>query len=172
MTRRSVVAAIVAAGLASLPMAAAAAEGGLSIFPDVSELLILLAIFAVLILPANKLVFEPLLAVLDERSRRIEGARARAQEVDSQAGRVFGKYQEAVTDARKLADEDRRGHLDEARREQSRLTAEARSDAEAELQRARAGVAEALGQARDELRSQAEDLAREAAGRVLGRSLS
>ncbi|MCP5070740.1 MAG: hypothetical protein GY946_29605 [bacterium] len=172
MTRRRIVATAVVVGLVSLPWAAAASEGGLSIFPDLTELLILLAIFCVLIFPANKLVFEPLIEVLDERGRGIEGARARAGEIDSEADRVFGEYEVAVTAARKLAEEDRRGRMEEARREQSRVTAEARGAAEAEMQRARAGVADALDQARDELRSRAEDLARDAASQVLGRSVS
>lgn len=172
MTRRRIVAFAVVVGLVALPLSAAAAEGGLSIFPDWKELLILLAVFAVLIFPSNKLVFEPLIEVLDERGRRIQGAQARAQEIDTEADRVFGEYETAVTAARKLAEEDRRGRMEEARREQSRVTAEARGDAEAEMQRARAGVAEALGQAREELRNQAQGLASDAASQVLGRSVS
>lgn len=172
MSRRSVVAIVLAAGLVLLPIAAIAAEGGLSIFPDPVELLILIAIFVALIFPANKLLFAPLLGVLEERDKRIEGARGRAREIDADADRVFGEYEAAVTDARRLADENRRGQLDEARREQSRVTTSARGDAEVEVQRARAGVALALDQARSEVRSQAQQLAREAASRVLGRSLS
>ncbi|MBW2241013.1 MAG: ATP synthase F0 subunit B [Deltaproteobacteria bacterium] len=171
MTQRRIVAIAVVVGLVALPLAAAASEGGLSIFPELNELLILLALFGVLIFPSNKLVFEPLIEVLDERGRRIQGARDRAQEIESEADRVFGEYEVAITAARKLAEQDRRGRMEDARREQSRVTAEARGDAEAEMQRARAGVAEALGQAREELRSQSEGLAREVAGRVLGRSL-
>lgn len=189
MTRRSAVAAAIAVGLVSLPIAAAASEGGLVIFPEIIQNLLygdgelwktpwraqevqLLAFFAVLVWPANRFVFAPLIHVLDQRKERIEGARARAKTIDGEAERVLGEYQLAVTSARKLAEQDRRGRMEEARREQSRVTTEARGVAEAEMQRARAGVAEALGRAREELRSQAEELAREAASRVLGRSLS
>ena len=62
--------------------------------------------------------------------------------------------------------------LDTARKEQSRVTSEARGLAEQEVARAREGLAQALESARADLRSQAEDLAREAATRVLGRSIS
>ncbi len=189
MTRRRIVTIATAAALAGAPMAAGAAEGGLVIFPEIVQDLLygdgqlwktpwkalevqLLVFFTLLIWPANKLLFQPLLGVLEERDRRIEGARGRAKEIDAEAERVLGEYQVAVTEARKLAEEDRRGQLEEARREQSRVTASARGDAESEVQRARSGVAEALAGARQELRTQAEQLAREAASRVLGRSLS
>jgi len=163
---------VLVASLAMLPTVASAASESLSIFPDPLELLILIAVFVAMIFPVHKILFQPLLGVLDERGKRIEGARARAEEIDQEAGRVFGEYQTAVSEARKLAEEDRRGHLETARREQSRVTSEARGSAEEEVQRARAGVADALAQARVDLRGQAEELAREAAGRVLGRSLS
>ncbi|MAE93385.1 MAG: hypothetical protein CL910_01860 [Deltaproteobacteria bacterium] len=177
------------AGLVALPVAASAAEGGLVIFSDLVENLMygdgqlwktpwkagevqLLILFLVLLVPANKLLFQPLVGVLEERDKRIEGAQARAKVVSEEAEQVLGEYETAVTEARKAAEGDRRGTLDEARREQSRLTAEARSASEDEVQRARAGVAEALAQARTELRDQAEELARQAAAQVLGRSVS
>ena len=46
-----------------------------------------------------------------------------------------------------------------------------RSEAETEINRAREEVAGALNDARAQLREQAQELAREAATRVLGRSL-
>ncbi len=155
-----------------VPAAAQAAEGGLTIFPDPVQLVILLVLFMLLIVPANRLLFEPLLGVLDERDKQIEGARERAAGVAAEADRVLGEYEASIGEARKSAEGERRKALDEARREQSRVTAEARGSAEEELARARSGVAEALEQARSELRGQSEQIAREAASQVLGRSLS
>ena len=61
--------------------------------------------------------------------------------------------------------------LEEARREQAELTGSVRSEAEVQINRAREEVAGALDDARSQLREQAQALAREAATRVLGRSL-
>ena len=51
-------------------------------------------------------------------------------------------------------------------------SAEARAEAEREIERAREQIGAGLAEARESLRPQAELLAREAAARVLGRALS
>jgi len=166
-----------AAALASaallLASPALAASGGLSIFPDFRTTLpILIALFLLLIWPANRVLWQPMLRVLDERSSRIEGARDEARSLGVEADEVLGRYEAAVGEARSEAETGRRGELDQARREQARIGNEARGEAEGEISRAREEVAAALENARSELRTQAESLAREAANRVLGRSLS
>jgi len=172
MTRSRIVRSALVAALSVWPVAALAAEGGLAIIPDWGETFALVVLFCLFIIPANQLIFRPLLAVFDERERKIEGAQARAKHVGEEADRVLGQYEYAVHEARKEAEGDRREALDVARKEQSRVTTEARGFADQEVTRAREGLAQALETARTELRSQAEDLAREAAGRVLGRSVS
>jgi F-type H+-transporting ATPase subunit b len=163
----------VAAGLVlALATPAHAAEGGLEIFPDPIRLLQLAVLFVLLIVPVNRLVLKPLLGVLEERNTSIEGARKRAAEVGKQADEALGRYSAAVEIARKQAGEVRKEALDAARSDQVRILAEARKSAEAEVGAARAGVAEALEQARGTLRTESTALAREAAARVLGRGLS
>lgn len=171
MNRRSVTRIPVLAGVLLTALPAHAAEGGLEIFPD-WRVGILIAFFVLLILPVNALLFRPLLRVLDERHARIEGARERATSLARRADEVLAQYESAVSEARESAEQDRRGRLDEARRDQTRATAAARAEAERELARARSEVEAALAQARDQLRREAEPLARAAAAQVLGRSLS
>ena len=170
MTRRR--AATLALVLLLLPSAVIASEGGLSIFPEPTQLVILIVLFVALIGPANRLLFAPLMGVLDERGRLIDGAREEAREVGRQADEVLGQYETAVGAARRAAEADRREILDEARREHSRLMAEARAEAESEVARGRGEVDQAVERARRELRGQAEELAQVAASRVLGRELS
>ncbi len=172
IARFALVPALSLAALSVWPTAALAAEGGLAIIPNWGETFALVLLFCLFIIPANALIFKPLLAVFDERERKIEGAQARAKHVGEEAERVLGQYEHAVHEARKEAEGDRREALDTARKEQSRVTAEARGFAEQEVARAREGLAQSLEAARADLRSQAEDLAREAATRVLGRSIS
>lgn len=154
------------------PRAAGAAEGGLEIFPDPVVLAVLIAIFLLMIFPLDRLLFRPLLSVLDERRIRIQGARERAEAIAADADEVLGRYQRAVGAARAEAENARREILDEARRGQTGVMNEARGDAEAELVRARREVAEALAKARGELRGEADALASEAAARLLGRPLA
>lgn len=177
--------AIVVAGLTlALATPAFAAEAGLQIAPDLLEVLQgtrsplesrtlqLLLLFVLMIVPVNRLVLKPLLRVLEERSASIEGARKRATEVGKQAGAALERYRAAVEVARKQAGEVRKEALDAARGDQVRILGEAREAAEAEVATARTGVADALEQARTTLRAESTALAREAATRVLGRSLS
>jgi F-type H+-transporting ATPase subunit b len=150
-----------------------AAEGGLEVFPRwFTELPVLIALFAVLILPVNAILLRPLLRVLDERSDRIEGARARAAEISARADEVLARYESTIAGARAQGERERRTVLERARQEQTDLTRAARAEAEGEIERARAEVGEALVAARGSLRDEAQALAVAAAGRILGRSLS
>jgi F0F1-type ATP synthase membrane subunit b/b' len=167
--RPSLLALILAVAFA-LP--AQAASGGLEIFPDPTRLLVLLVLFTLLIWPANVLLWRPVLRTLDDRGDQIQGSRDRADRVAAEADVVLARYQEAVTAARTAAESERRGLLDQARVAQGQINAAARAAAEESVSGARRELAAALGEARGQLRGQAEDLARIAASRVLGRELS
>jgi F-type H+-transporting ATPase subunit b len=162
---RGVVAALAIAGPAR-------ASGGLELIPSLPLVLMLLAGFAILVFPMNALVFRPLFRVLDERRERIEGATRRADKLESEADQVLARYRESVAQAREEAEVERRRELDAARSEHAALATDARARAEREAERARAEISKAFEDARDGLRGSAEALAREAAERVLGRSLS
>ena len=155
------------------PEAAQAAEGGLEVFPRwFTELPVLIALFAVLIVPVNAILLRPLLRVLDDRSTRIEGARSRAGEIAARADEVLGRYQATIAEARARGEREWRALVERARDEQNELTRSARAEAEDEIERARAEVGEALTAARSSLREDAEALAQAAVARILGRSLS
>ncbi len=169
---------MVAAGAALATVLAAgpafAAEGGIQILPELfgmDGLLVLLALFVALIYPVNKLIFGPIFSVLDEREERIDGARSRAGEVSSEAEAVLERYEQTVARARSDAADERKGRLDEAREAEKNATAQARTEAEEQIERARGEIASSLETARSELRPRAEDLARDAAERILGRAL-
>lgn len=151
---------------------AAAASGGLEIFPEPVPLIVLVVLFALLIVPANALLWRPLLRVFDERRERIAGTRARADKLASEAEDVLTAYQGAVERGRLAAEVVRTQLLEEARREQSQVTAEARRAAETEVAAAREAIDAALERARVDLQSATSELGREAAARVLGRPLS
>jgi F-type H+-transporting ATPase subunit b len=181
MGKRTIVAASLLLAFA-LAEPAGAAEGGLEIFPDfdlfdpaswpASRFVQLLVLFVLLIYPVNRFVLTPLLRVLDERTARIEGARRRAAEVGAQADGALARYGAAVEEARKQAGELRKDALEQARGDQVRILADARRSAEGKVAAARGSMAGALAEARALLRAESAGLAREAAARVLGRSLT
>jgi F-type H+-transporting ATPase subunit b len=150
---------------------AAAAEGGLELMPDLQLLGALLILFALLVVPVNAIIFKPIFRALDEREDKISGTRARAERLERDAQAVLERYQSAVREVREEAESARRARLETTRGETAQTTAEARAAAEGEIERARAELSAALEDARASLRAQSQELAREAAARVLGRAL-
>lgn len=160
------------AAAAALPaVARAASDEGLVLTPDPPLLLALILFFVALVLPVNRLVFKPLLRVLDLREERIAGARSKAEWLERQAADSLARYEQALRETRDEADGERRERLDQARAEVMRETGAARQEAEQRIEQARAEVGQALASARDALRSEARELARQAASQVLGRAL-
>ena len=151
---------------------AGASEGGLVLVPDPRMLAVLLLFFVLLVRPVNALLLRPVFRVLDDREGQIAGTRQRADKVRADAEEILARYEQAVRDVRDEAERDRKQRLLAARSETAAQTATARAAAEQDLDRARREIAEALANARQSLPPHAERLAREAAARVIGRSLS
>lgn len=135
-------------------------------------LIALVAVIVVLSKLLNRIVFEPLVQVLEDREKRIDGARSRAGDLAREADALLERYQDAVRETREGADVDRRGRMDEARRSYQAAISEARGVSEVEISRTRAEVGAALSSARTVLEQDARGLARDLAERLLGRSLA
>lgn len=154
-----------------LPTAARAAGGELVLVPDLRMLLALIAFFVLLIAPTHRLILKPLLRVLEEREARTAGTRARAARLEEEAREVLARYEREVAKTREQAERQRRTALEQVRGESQGLTGAARGDAEQSQAAARQELANALEGARRVLRDRTQELAREAASRVLGRTL-
>lgn len=154
-----------------LPGAARASGGELVLKPNLTMLAALILLFLLLIGPTNRLILKPLLRVLDEREARTAGTRARAARMEEDAREVLGRCERAIARTREESEMLRRAALERVRGEAQELTQAARGSAEQTLERARRELAGALEDARGALRTQSGELAREAAARVLGRSL-
>jgi F-type H+-transporting ATPase subunit b len=163
--------ACLALALLWLPAAARAAGGELVLVPDLRMLLALIALFVLLIAPAHRLIFKPLLRVLDEREERTVGTRARAARIEEEAREVLARYEREVAQTREDAERQRRATLEQVRGQSQELTGAARGAAEQSQAAARRELAEALEGARRALGDRTQELAREAASRVLGRTL-
>jgi F-type H+-transporting ATPase subunit b len=148
---------------------AGASEGGLVLVPDARTLTLFILLFVVLILPVNALVFRPIFRVLDARQERISGTRRRAEETAREAEAVLERYEARMREVREDAEQERLAAVENARGENLAQTSAARAECEREISHARQELGGALAEARASLRSQAEELARHAAERVLGR---
>jgi len=149
-----------------------AAGGQLNLIPDPFRLFVMIVFFAVIIFPVNAILFQPMFRALDARDDEINGARKRAEKLEADASETLGRYQAAVRAEREAAELDRRRHLEAARDEQSQVTTAARAEAEREIEHARGELTRSLEEARATLRDGAQQLASEAAERILGRSVS
>jgi F-type H+-transporting ATPase subunit b len=151
---------------------AAASEGGLVLLPDFTgKLPILIGLFALLMFPANAILFKPIFRVLDEREERTVGTRRRAEKIMKGAEETLASYERAVRAVRAEAEQARKLHAAAARKENARVTQAARAEADLQLERARLELDAALDQSRQTLRADARSLANDAASRVLGRPL-
>jgi F-type H+-transporting ATPase subunit b len=165
---------LAAAALAALLVAqdASAASDNLVLVPQlVDRMLPLVALFCLLVIPVNLLIFKPLFRVLDERAERIDGARQRAERLEREADEVLERYERSVQEVREQAEAERRAHRERARAESQDDTGAVRAEADREIARARGALAQSLESTRAALRAEARELAREAAARVLGRAI-
>jgi F0F1-type ATP synthase membrane subunit b/b' len=151
---------------------AVASDATLELVPDFTgRLPILLALFALLLIPVNALLLKPIFRALAAREEQTAGTRGRAEKTMRNADETLAEYERAVREVREEAERDRKQRAASAREENASVTAAARAEAEAELKRATGELAAVLEQARQGLRAEAESLAGEAAARVLGRTL-
>jgi len=161
----------IVAAFVALAASPALASSDLVLIPDGQMLLILIVFFVALIFPVNALIFKPIFAALDERQEKVAGFRRRSQSLQAGADSVLKRYRDSIREVRAEVDQARREQLDAVRTEQATITAEARSSAEGQLAAARTELEAALVAARQTLRTNAQDLARDAATAILGRSL-
>jgi F-type H+-transporting ATPase subunit b len=150
----------------------AAAAGDLELMPTGWITAILLVAFVAIVFPLNGLIFRPLLRVMDEREDKIAGARRRAAHVEGEATDALARYEDALRGAREESMLERRAQLEAARSDLLTTTRRAKAEAMQELENAREELDASLRDARETLREGSEELARLAAERILGRSLS
>jgi F-type H+-transporting ATPase subunit b len=131
-----------------------------------------MVIFAALIVVLKPLLFDPVLGLFAEREKRTDGARAAAREMQERAGELLRKYEHELEKVSKVAGEER----DRIRAETARLEAEemlvARQLTAKIVDEGRESIAEEIHEIRFELGRNSEHLARDIAGRVLGREVA
>jgi len=143
----------------------------LEIPPNFPMLLVQAAIIVVLWVVLDRLWFGPALRLLRERSARSEGALEKARAIQAEAEALRARHAGAIEEARAEAQRDMEEVIRGAEAEQRKLIGEAREEAQHVLTDARGKIANDVAAARQELRNQADHIAKEVARKVLGRSV-
>lgn len=118
----------------------------------------------------NRLIFQPILRIIDARGTAVREARELAESASTKAAAAAAEYDRKLNAARAdvyaQLDETRRAALDQ----RARLLAETRQAVERDTQAATARVAQESAAARASLDREASDLANAIVARVLDRA--
>ena len=136
--------------------------------PDLSVIWVIGLVLALAVI-LDRLVFRPVLKVVERREQAVSSARTLAERAADEARRAGDEFerktQAARADIYRQMDEMRRAALEE----RTALVGETRREAEQALAAARATLAGDVDRARARLGADAESLAAEATERILGR---
>lgn len=137
-----------------------------------SEFLFTIANFFILLAILNKLLYKPMLAMLDERKKTIADSLNQAQQARAEADKIKADYEVHLNEAKKEAQEiiARANKMGEEMREE--MVTKAKTEAEKVLLKAQAEIAREKDQAVNALRQEVATLAVLAAGKVVSKSLT
>ena len=134
-------------------------------------LILQFANFVILMAVLNALLYKPLRAALQARKATIEGSKAKVQDIDEQVQAQIARYEAQLQEARQQGEQERATLRKAAQEEEGRILGDANQKAAVTLQSIKDQVQEEAGAARQALRNETEVLAKEIAGKVLGRAI-
>ena len=127
--------------------------------------------FMILMVVLNALLFKPLRAALQARREAIESSKAKVHDIDEQVQAQIARYEAQLQDARLQGAQERATLRKAGQEEEARILGAANQTAAEKLQTIKEQIQGEAGTARQALRDETEDLAREIAGKVLGRAI-
>ena len=138
---------------------------------NIGTVLIHLVMFLAMVGLLNALLFQPLLKVMDERERRVSGNRAAAEHASLDLNAMKNSYLEKLDLVRKQAGQEKEAMRQTAQAEEEKIVRAAREKAGNLVADLRERIAAEYQGARDQLASSSQDMGRQIAARILGRSL-
>lgn len=130
------------------------------------------ALFLVVFVIANKLLFQPYLRLRERRKAGIDGARDEAERMTAQADAKLTDYEKQLTGARARANDEGRKVRAEATAHEKSVTDATRAETQKALDEATAKMRAETDAARLQLLPQANALARQIASKLLGREVA
>ena len=134
-------------------------------------LIIQLAIVLSLMVILSRVAFKPFLSILQERKNRVEGAEKKARELQLRTEELMERYREAIAAAQAQGATIREEIRKESLAAEMEILQKAMEKANHSIQQMKTKIAEETGAARTGLKIQAQNLSREIAEKILGRSL-
>ena len=148
----------------------AAAPQAISVDFD-ATFLVQFVLFAALTLVLKPLLFDPMLKLFEERERRIDGAKMQARKIDEKSASALTKYETEMAKARATANVEREKIRAEALRKEQEILGAVRTAAAQTLENGKKAALADAERVRATLKAQSAGLARDLAGRVLGREV-
>jgi F-type H+-transporting ATPase subunit b len=131
------------------------------------QLFIVLSLVAIL----SQIVFKPFLAILQERKDRVKGAEERARDLQRRSEELMERYRESIAAAHAQGATIREKIRKESLAKEMEILQKAMEEANRLIQEIKMRITDEMETARAGLQSQAQNLSREIAERILGRSL-
>lgn len=127
--------------------------------------------FMILMAVLNALLYKPLRAALQARRDTIEGSRAKVQDLDEQVQAQIARYEAQLQEARLQGGQERQALRKTAQEEETRILGDANKKSAEKLQAIKEQIQVEADTARQALRSETEAIAKDIAGKVLGRAI-
>jgi F-type H+-transporting ATPase subunit b len=147
------------------------AAGGLTDF-DTTLFWSTLLLFVIFAFVMAKLAWNPLLAMIEEREKGIRDSVEGAQKASTEAQALLAQHQELLREGGRQREEIVKRAIADAEQLKADLSAQARTEAEQIVRKAREQIDREKRLAIQELRTQVADLAIEAASRIVTTSMT
>jgi F-type H+-transporting ATPase subunit b len=151
---------------------ASLASGGHPLIDIDATAFVQFALFLITMYVANRLLFQPYLALRERRKAGIEGARAEADRMTAEADAKLADYEKQLAVARNRANEEGRKIRGEATAHEREVTDKARATAQTAIDEAQAKMRGETESARTQLMPQADAIAKQIASKLLGREVA
>lgn len=149
-----------------------AAEGGVSLFPDMWELGWTVFNFAVLFFAMYKFLYKPLLGAISKREDEINGMIATAKADQAEADRLRKDFESKIGEAQREAQSILNQATKAATNAKEQIEGEARTKAAELIESASKTIEREKAKAIAELRGEVANLAVEIAGKVIDKNLN
>jgi F-type H+-transporting ATPase subunit b len=120
----------------------------------------------------NKVFFQPVQRVLEERKRRVRESGTLSDQSKDVLSRRFAEYEQAVLEAHRKATHLKEQARNEAYEYRSKVLGEVKAEVRTELQRAEAELGENVSAVKRDLEGQIPQFARALASKLLGREVT
>lgn len=158
-------------GVSTLTSTSLSAEGGVTVDLDAS-FIVQIALFVVLLLILKPLLFDPMMRLFEEREERIDRTIEKARKTDEASAKALAKYEAILAKAREAGSAERDQLRAQGSKKEAELSAQVRSQTATTLDQGRTAIAAEASAARAQLQTEAVQLGRAMASRVLGREVT